>query len=148
METLYATVYYADDAALQDFGSRISRPGTFEKRDGRNPEVIKERLDRIVYRVRSLLDMYPQGLHFSIRVLSGYDELMDVYGALGATGNAPIAFYSHRRRTIYVSPERLTDAILAHEVSHAVINAYFDAPPPAQMQEILAQYVDKHLWDE
>jgi hypothetical protein len=32
-------------------------------------------------------------------------------------------------------------------MAHAVINFYFKVPPPAKMQEILAQYVDLHVWD-
>ena len=64
-----------------------------------------------------------------------------------ATGAAPIAFYSHGPRSIVVAVDSVTDHILAHEIAHAVINAYFVIPPPARMQEILAQYMDKHYTD-
>ena len=38
--------------------------------------------------------------------------------------------------------------VLAHEVAHAIINQYFAVPPPSKVQEILSQYVDKHLWGD
>jgi hypothetical protein len=63
-------------------------------------------------------------------------------------GAVPVAFYSHGSRTIVISIDDITDRILAHEIAHAVICAYFLPPPPVRMQEILAQYVDKHLWDD
>ena len=62
-------------------------------------------------------------------------------------GTPPVAFYSHGMAGIYLTTERLNAGILAHEIAHAVINAYFVTPPPAKMQEILSQYVDRHLND-
>jgi hypothetical protein len=59
-----------------------------------------------------------------------------------------VAFYSHRTKAIYISLKSITDRSFAHETAHAVINFYFIIPPPGRMQEILAQYVDKHLWEK
>ena len=70
------------------------------------------------------------------------------YRGTGGLGAAPVAFYYHGARNISVAIDNITDRILAHEIAHAVICIYFGAPPPARMQEVLAQYVDKHLWDE
>ena len=63
------------------------------------------------------------------------------------TGSTPLAFYSHKTKTIHVDVSSITDGVLAHEMAHGVINFYFKTPPPAKMQKILAQYVDLHLWD-
>jgi len=104
------------------------------------------RVDRIVERVRTFLDMYPPDLYFGIYLFQTYDEIENAYKTMGILGKAPIAFYSHRTKAIYISIEDITDRILAHEIAHAVINFYFVTPPPGKMQEILAQYVDKHLW--
>ncbi len=117
----------------------------------KNPEVVKNRVDNIVERVSKLLDMYPSDLHFNITL---YPKDKDVERAFLSMGGlriyetAPVAFYSHKRRTIYVSIEKLSAGVLAHEIAHAIINVYFDTPPPERMQEILAQYVDRHLWEE
>lgn len=108
----------------------------------------KNRVDRIVEKIAAILDMHPPDLHFSIYLYQTYRELENTYRGMGIMGKAPIAFYSHRTKAIYVSLENITDRILAHEIAHAVINFYFGTPPPGRMQEILAQYVDKHLWEQ
>jgi len=92
--------------------------------------------------------MHPSELSFSIYLYQTYKEVEAIYRAIGGRGKAPIAFYSHRTKTIYVSLESITDRILAHEIAHVIINAYFGTPPPERMQEILAQYVDKYLWEK
>jgi len=107
----------------------------------------REGVDRIVEKVSSLLDMHPLKLHFTISLYKTQAEVSAAYRALGMLGAAPVAFYSHRSRTIAVSIDDITDRILAHEIAHAVICAYFVTPPPTIMQEILAQHVDKNLWD-
>ena len=148
LETMYASVSYRDDQALLDFGRRIGAgEAALVRDDGRAREMAKENIDRLVFRVKNLLDMHPPKFRFSIIVLSTSNETKEAYRALGLGGTAPIAFYRQKSHTVYVSLDKLSPGILAHEVAHAVINAFFSTPPPAQMQEILAQYVDKHLWD-
>lgn len=108
-------------------------------------------MDNIVERVSRLLDMYPSDLHFNIALYPKDKDIERAFlsmGGLRTYETAPIAFYSHKRRTIYISLEKLTAGVLAHEIAHAIINVYFDTPPPERMQEILAQYVDRHLWEE
>ncbi len=107
-------------------------------------------MDLLVDRVSRLLDMYPSDLHFKIYVHKTQKEIGNSYthlSTLGAYGRIPVAFYSHRNKAVYVSLENISAGILAHEIAHAVINFYFPEPPPERMQEILAQYVDKHLWE-
>lgn len=112
----------------------------------KNPMLTKTRVDKIVEKVKAILDMHPPDLNFSIYLYQSYREIEDTYRSMGILGKAPISFYAHRTKAIYVSIENITDKILAHEIAHAVIIFYFGTPPPAKMQEILAQYVDKHLW--
>ena len=108
-------------------------------------------MDNIVERVSKLLDMYPYDVHFTINLYHANKDIEMAFrelGGLRALEGVPIAFYSHKRKTIYVSIDKLTPGVLAHEIAHAIINVYFETPPPERMQEILAQYVDKHLWEE
>jgi hypothetical protein len=147
-KTQYTTIYYSQEDELYDFAKRISVSGFPTSVYERNPIILKNRADRIVYRVMLVLDMHPTDFHFNLHLFNTYRELKEVYRNKGALGKAPIAFYSHRSKAIYISLENLNDGVFAHEVAHAVINAYFGTPPPARMQEILAQYVDKHLWGE
>ena len=132
LSTRFSTVRYSENAELEGFlwritGRHLAGP------DAKNAS--KLRVDELVNRVEDLLDMRPGTIHFDI-------VLEPVYSG----GN--IAFYSHEKKTIRVFVDRVTDGVLAHEIAHAVICQYFPFPPPERAQEILAQYVDQHLWNE
>lgn len=149
--TKYATICYSSEKGLQRFTKSIGKGGSFFS-DGseKDPSVTGEKVDSLVERVSRLLDMHPFDLYINIYVYQNHNEIESAYThmtTLGVFGRIPIAFYSHRSRTIHVSVENISAGILAHEIAHAVINFYFPEPPPERMQEILAQYVDKHLWE-
>lgn len=157
-QTRFANISYPDEKDLHAFtrntGSGLS---FFRESPERNPLLAKTQVDKMIETVCSLLDMYPPNLHFGIVLHRTQSEVTTAYhkasGGANAykeqemTSAAPIAFYSHRVRKIYVAVDTVTEGILAHEIAHAVISAYFVAPPPARMQEILAQYMDKYFRD-
>lgn len=148
ISTYYATIYYPENRLLIEFAEKIKRQSSVLNPDVAKAEKsVKEDLDRIVFRVKTLLDMYPVNFRFTIRIYRDYESLKVAYRESGLIGSSPIAFYSSSTETIYLTVEKLNGGILAHEIAHAVINTYFDTPPPAKMQEILSQYVDKHIWD-
>ncbi|CAG0985478.1 hypothetical protein GPROT1_02598 [Gammaproteobacteria bacterium] len=149
LETRYATVVFSDEADLYEFGRKLGGYGSVVSRTNPNFKAhVRESVDRIVFRVKALLDMHPEALKFNVVLYPDDKKLGDAYRALGAIADTPVAFYSHKSRTIYMGLKGATDGVFAHEVAHAVINYYFAVPPPAQMQEILAQYVDKHLRED
>ena len=144
--TQYATIYYSDDADIVKFTRNIgSGLQLFSDGQDKNPLLAKNRVDRIVERVKQILDMHPPNLHFKIYIYPAYKELELKYLSMGNFGKSPIAFYSHKNKAVYVSLSDITDGVLAHEIAHVVINFFFEVPQPARMQEILAQYVDRHL---
>lgn len=131
-KTKYATIRYCNEQDLKNFFFRIS---------GREidiytyPGLAKSRVDRIVEKVQAILDMYPEGFSVVIHLFPEYEKGL-------------IAFYSEGDGSITVYADRITENILAHEISHGIIHAYFNTPPPSKIQEILSQYVDKQLWVE
>lgn len=148
LETRYATIVFKNEEDLHEFGKKLGGPGSIVSRS--NPNIrghVKENVDRIVFRVKVLLDMHPDGIKFNVNLHPTEKGLIEAYRGTGAMGDPPIAFYSHKTRTIHMGLSNATDRVFAHEVAHAVINFYFSVPPPPQVQEILAQYVDKHLWE-
>jgi hypothetical protein len=146
--TRYTEILYSRDRDLVSFTSEIGRGlGSFMENPGRNPALIRNRVDGIVDTTLRLLDMRPATLRFSIHVYEWHADLEQAYRRTGMTGAVPVAFYAHQNRTISVSLEKVSARILAHEIAHAAISAYFSPPPPARMQEVLAQYVDEHLED-
>jgi len=147
--TAYAEIRYAGDKDLFAFTRNIGSGLSFlSESPEKNPLLARNRVDRIVDMVESLLDMRPPGFRFSIQIFRSQAELDGAYHGLGMMGDAPAAYYSHTTRSIAVSLDNITDRVLAHEIAHAVICRYFGTPPPMRMQEILAQYVDKHLGEE
>jgi hypothetical protein len=141
------SIKYQDDEHLRNFTFRI---GGFKfTSDGLddNPANVKIKVDEVMGKVQSILDMHPSDLHISILLYPDHNTLDHIFRQLSSTGSTPIAFYSHKTKTIYVDISSVTSGVLGHEIAHAVINFYFVTPPPAKMQEILAQYVDLHLWD-
>ena len=132
LETKFTTIHYTGEREVCDFFWRMTgkRLTLLD-----NVDLVKNRIDELVERVEALLDMYPAPFHFEIQLKPYF------------TGGV-IANYSHKTRMIIVALDRVTDGVLAHEMAHAVINAYFPVSPPEKAQEILAQYVDKHLFEE
>jgi hypothetical protein len=148
-ETRYAAISYAETKELHTFTRNIGSGLSFLwGSPEQNPLLTKTQVDKIVESICSLLDMFPPNLRFGITLYGTQAEVTAAYRAQGMPGAAPIAFYSHRTRNIAVAIDSINDNILAHEISHAVISAYFVIPPPARMQEILAQYMDKHFRDQ
>jgi hypothetical protein len=132
LKTRYATIHYQSPKDLSEFtwrisGQRIEFPADLNTGD--------HSVDRIVDRVQSILDMYPNSFGVVINLLVSYTS-------------GDIAAYDKKSRTIEVYADRVTDGVLAHEISHAVIDAYFESTPPDKVHEILSRYVDQHLWSD
>ena len=132
IETRHTRIRYLSDEDLTNFTWRISG------RKGALPEsaaLIERAVDQIIERVMAILDMYPKMSLIDIILHPEYKE-------------GSIAAYSDKAGVIDVYADRVTDGVLAHEMAHAVICAYFDIPPPEKIQEILCRYVDKQLWSD
>ena len=160
-ETNCCTIQYFDEEQLKRFALRIGATKYTDKGMDDNPSNIKTRVNEIMNKVQTSLGLHTSDLLVSIILYPDYNSLAKVFkqytlkGSANTftdsvntfTGSTPLAFYSHKTKTIYVDVSSITDGVLAHEMAHGVLNYYFKTPPPAKMQEILAQYVDLHLWD-
>ena len=131
LKTRFTSIRYTEDSQISAFFWRISgrRLDPVESRG-----LASNRVDELVERVEALLEMYPSGLKFEILLVPRHVD-------------GPHSTYSHKTGRVTAYLDRLTDGVLAHEIAHAVICAYFVTPPPEKTQEVLAQYVDKHLWE-
>jgi len=132
-KTQYTAIYYAQDEHLDDF---IWRLGGQRLEIVNDPKLASYRIDRLINRVETILDMWPKDFH------------VDVYLHGEPFPENPTAHYEHAPGAIHVYIDHASDGVVAHEIAHAVIVGYFGTPPPSKMQEILAQYVDKYLWSD
>ncbi|MBN1871787.1 MAG: hypothetical protein JW800_04350 [Candidatus Omnitrophica bacterium] len=131
-KTDYTVIYYTQCDELNDFLWKI---GNIAPSCGSDVCLVKTRVDRIVERVEDILGIYPENFKVDIYLKTGYKE-------------GEIALYSETTRTITIFVERVTDGVLAHEMAHALIHAYFKTSPSRNVQEILCQYVDAYLWKD
>jgi hypothetical protein len=132
-KTMYASLYYLHEEDLEAFLWRIT--GDEEIDIYSYPVVAKSRVDRIIEKIQSVLDMYPERFHIKVYIHRRYDR-------------GPIAFYSHKTHSITTYADAITEKIFAHEAAHAIIRAYFKILPPKKIREMLSQYVDQHLWKD
>ncbi len=131
--TKYTTVHYARDKDLDEF---IWKLGGQRMEFMNDRALASNRIDRVVNRVQSILDMWPNSLH------------LDIYLHREVLEHNKVAFYKKSTDSLHIAVDYASDGVLAHEIVHAVIDQYFPVQPPSKMQEILAQYVDRHLWSD
>lgn len=106
---------------------------------------ISARLHIILARVQAILGMNPVIARIDVKVFRTRQDLgQEVFKILQQRKDFK-SFYIHQFRGIYTSEQDILDSVIAHEMSHAVIDHYFSVLPPSQVAELLATYVDEHL---
>jgi hypothetical protein len=151
LKTQYTTIIYENEDQLRRFNKEI-RLGSLSylmrnKKSITTDDEIKNKIDVIVERVETILEMFPNELTFKIVLFSSKDEVQATFKNKYGKNVDYIAFYSPRDRTIFVSVKDIDLGIIAHEIAHIVIDQYYGIPTPAKLHEILAQYVEMHLKD-
>lgn len=131
--TKYAIIHYSEYNEMDDF---LWRLGGQHIDFLNNANLASSRIDRIVDRIQAILGVIPRDLRFKIYLRRGRLE------------GEREAYYDHKTKSIYISVDSVTENILAHEISHAIIDTYFPVSPPGKIQEIISQYVDKYLWSD
>jgi small-conductance mechanosensitive channel len=151
VKTKHATIVYERDDLLRKFNKKVSMGSLSYLL--RNKKIItvedeaKNKLDVIIERVESVLDMFPQNLKFTVILLFSDKEVQRIYREKYGVRIDYISFYSPRDKTAYISVDDVSLGVLAHELAHVIMDHYFGMPPPAKVHEVLAQYVEKHLED-
>ena len=133
LKTKYTTIHFTDDKDLVDFLWRLGGTRIDLEQD---KELASNRVDRIIERVQTILDMRPKGLN------------VDIYLQRGDLQNDERAFYKHNTNAVYMAVDKASDGVFAHEIAHAIVNKYFTTPAPSKVQEIITQYVDRYLWSD
>ena len=132
-KTNYTNVHYLKEDDLDDF---IWRLGGRKLEFSNEVEIASSRIDRIISRVQTILDMWPRNFK------------LDIYLHRDVLEFNKVAYHDSASQSIHICVDYASDGVVAHEIAHAVISQYFSFSPPGKMNEILAQYVDKHLWSD
>ena len=82
-----------------------------------------------------------------INIYHDKEELRDAYQQIYNKTCRLRAWYIFEFNTIYLNVDDVHEGMLAHEIAHSIIDHYLTVRPPSATAEILARYVDGHLFD-
>lgn len=148
IESQYVTIYYEEEEYLRQFADAITSGGpsyfsintAFTAR-----EVVIQKIDELVEKVERVLNLFPEELDFSIVLLRQSDDVRKIYKARYRIDTPYISFYALEDRTVFISVNDANIRVLAHELTHVVIDYSFRVPPPVEVHESLAQFVETHM---
>ncbi len=151
-ESRYITLVYSSQKQLEDFNDNVelgSKLGQFvRKKDVVTVEdEVLAKLDTILEKAETVLDMFPDNLRIKIVLLDDMEDVAEVYKQKYSEDVDHIAYYSLSEDTIYVSVDDARLHVMAHEMGHAIVDHYFDVRPPYTIHELLAQFTEKHITD-
>ena len=152
LKTRYATIRYNDSELLRKFNDEIylGRQLSYQLRQLQAITVADEvgnKLNLVVEKVETVLDMFPPILYFTLVLLPTDDAVQEVYRQKYGKRVDHIAYYSLSEKTIYVSVDDINLRVLAHELGHMVADHYFKVRPPSRIHEVLAQFAETHIND-
>jgi len=151
LKTRYATVVYDHEELLRKFNKEVSLGSlSYLLRNRKSITVEDEagnKIDVLIERVETLLDMFPREMKFKIMLLPADSEVQKIYRSRYGAKVDYIAFYSPKEKTMFLSVDDIRIGVLAHELTHVILDHYFGVSPPAKVHEVLAQFVETHLKD-
>jgi hypothetical protein len=149
-ETKYAVVTYKDMADVREFNDELYMGRLNARVRYHGDTVIDEviaKIDFIVEKTMSVLQMYPKPLKFSIEILPSERAVKEAFKQLYRIDVNYIAFYSPRLDRVFYSANNGRLRVVAHEIGHVVVENYFTISPPQRIHEVMAQFAEKHITD-
>ena len=156
IETGHAIIRYQTPEDLGKFDDSVDySPGEWgitkffsrEKSDAL-PDRLKKKVDALYERAMEMLDMRKRLRKVTIDIYHDKKQLHAAYTRIYKKDGCPYrAWYIYENNTIYVNANDLTEGMLAHEMAHSIIDHFLIIRPPEATAEILARYVDGHLFE-
>jgi hypothetical protein len=151
LKSRYTTIIYSGEDQVRRFNKEMSLGSlSYLLRNRTSITAADEaanKVDVLIERVETILEMYPRELKFNVVLLSSENEVQDVFRKKYGRNVDYIAFYSPRDKTIYLSVKDIELGVLAHELGHVIVDFYYGISTPTKIHEVLAQYVETHLKD-
>ncbi len=114
---------------------------------------LKKKVDSLYERVQEVLDMHKKTKKVFIKIYPNKNQLHTAYRKIYKkslrtyeTSLQPRAWYIYEINAICINVNDLNEGMLAHEMAHSIIDHYLLIRPPKASAEILARYVDRHLY--
>jgi hypothetical protein len=83
-----------------------------------------------------------------VRLFSNRQQLRQAYIKIYGRDSKVRGWYVYDFNTVYLNVSEVHEGMFAHELGHAIIDNFLTVRPPRATAEILARYVDKHLFEE
>jgi len=151
LKSRYTTITYSNEDQVRRFNNEVSLGSLSYLMRNRGSvttgDEVKNKVDVIIERVESILEMYPRELKFHIVLLPSDNEVQEIFRKKYRRNADYIAFYSPGDKTVYISVKDIELTVLAHEIGHVIIDFYYGIATPQKLHEVLAQYVEEHLKD-
>lgn len=155
METKYTIVHYQSFEDLKKFNYKVQYgqeqwglKRLFSKSGSDNlMDRVRTKMDVLFERVQGILDMRKKMRKVRIHIYHDKAQLHDAYSRIYKSPCRIRAWYRYKDNTVYMNVNDLHEGMLAHELAHAIIDHYLLVRPPVATAEILARYVDRHLFE-
>lgn len=106
------------------------------------------KVDKLFEKVQLILDMRKEMRPVRVRIFRNSDELGAAYYKIYHRKANVRGWYVYEFNTVFLNVRDVHEGMLAHELGHAIIDHYLEVRPPRATAEILARYVDEHLFEE
>jgi hypothetical protein len=151
LKSRFTTIVYNSEDLVRKFNKELSL-GRLSYLLKNRPSITVEdevgnKVDVIIERVETILEMFPRDVKFTIILLPSEDEVQAVYKNKYGRSVDYIAFYAPKDKILYISVSDVELGVLAHEIAHVIIDFYYNISTPTKIHEVLAQYVETHLRD-
>ena len=150
-QSRYVTLEYSNKEIIREFNeeleltnslTRVMRKSTVTMEDE-----VMAKIDIIIEKAESVLDMFPNNLHMTIILLPTSADIARVFYQKYQKNVNYLSFYSLSEKTIYISVDDTNLQVLAHEIGHAIVDHFFNVRPPYNIHELMAQFTEKHITD-
>lgn len=132
-----------------DFSTGKSSGGFFSKASDKEVEYeLIKKVDALFVKVQRILDMRKKMKKVQVNIYPNKAGLHKAFYNLYKKECKLRGWYLYRKNTIYLNVQDVHEGMLAHEFAHAIIDHFLAVKPPRASAEILARYVDEHLFDE
>ena len=155
MVTRYTTLVFDSAADLETFNRAIHFPAenTFASffssgGGGSIRQELSRKVDLLFEKVQLILDMRKRMRRVRIRLFADSEQLQRAYKKIYGRRADVRGWYVYDFNTVFLNVSDVHEGILAHELGHAIIDHFLAVRPPRATAEILARYVDKHLFEE
>ena len=149
IDSRYCIIWLHPSIEVKKVNHRIStrgvRPQIRVDKGDTEENKLAAKCDTLFRRAEEVLDMYPPGVHTTIRVAKDHSEIEGIYAQRFGYGTKAISFYVFENNTIYTTVKDLSESVLVHEMAHCIIDHYFRIRPPRKIEELLAMHADAHL---